>query len=77
MNNLTPVLGIFMSIPSILFVVDGFYSATAIQSSMREPKKMSKAILFGLVAIVAVDILIALSLMFGPKAGGGIGIFAD
>jgi hypothetical protein len=42
---------------------------------MREPKKMSKAILFGLVAIVAVDILIALSLMFGPKAGGGIGIF--
>lgn len=72
MNNLYPVLGIFMSIPSVLFVVDGFYSSTAIQSSMKEPKKMNKAILLGLISILSIDILIAISLMFGPKEGGGI-----
>jgi hypothetical protein len=71
-NNLYPVLGIFMSIPSILFVVDGFYSSTAIQSSMAEPKKMNKAILIGLISILSIDILIAISLMFGSKQGGGI-----
>jgi hypothetical protein len=76
-NNISPILGIFMSIPSILFVVDGFYSSTAIQTSMREPKKMSKAILVGLMVITVIDLLIALSLMFGPKQGGGIGIFSD
>lgn len=76
LNNLYPVLGIFMSIPSVLFVVDGFYSSTAIQSSMKEPKKMSKAILLGLFSVLAIDILIAISLMFGPAKGGGIGSFS-
>jgi amino acid transporter len=65
-----------MSIPSVLFVVDGFYSSTAIQSSMKEPKKMNKAILLGLISILSIDILIAISLMFGQQEGGGITSFS-
>ena len=76
-NNLYPVLGIFMSIPSVLFVVDGFYSSTAIQSHMAEPKKMSKSILIGLISILCIDMLIAVSLMFGSDKGGGIISFKD
>jgi hypothetical protein len=76
-NNLVPALGIFMSIPSVLFVVDGFYSCTAMQTSMAEPKKMDKAILIGLICILSIDVLIAVSLMFGSSQGGGISSFKN
>jgi hypothetical protein len=76
-TQLAPVLGIFMSIPSILFVVDGFYSATAIQSKMQEPKKIGKALVVGLVFIMLVDLIIAVSLLLGAKGTAGFSAFAQ
>jgi len=73
--GLNPYVGIFMSIPSILFVMDGFYSATAFQSSLEQPKKMGKIMFIGLSILTVVYLLIAISLMLGPNSGGGINIF--
>jgi len=73
--GLNPYVGVFMSIPSILFVMDGFYSATAFQSSLEQPKKMGKIMFIGLSILTVVYLLIAVSLMLGPKSGGGIDIF--
>jgi amino acid transporter len=72
--HLNPTIGVFMAIPSILFVVDGFYSATVIQNDMKEPHKLGKALFVGLVIIIAIDIVVAISLMLG---GGTIFHFSE
>lgn len=66
-NQLNPVLGIFISIPSIFFVFDGFYSTAGLQAEMKEPKKTSNAMLFGLLVVSGVDLLISISLMISGK----------
>ncbi len=66
-NELNPVLGIFISIPSIFFVFDGFYSTAGLQTEMNEPKKSAKAMLIGLLTVSCIDILISISLMISGK----------
>ncbi len=66
-NELSPVLGIFISIPSIFFVFDGFYSTAGLQTEMNEPKKSAKAMLIGLLTVSCIDILISISLMISGK----------
>lgn len=58
-----PLLGVMVSIPSVFFVFDGFYGAASIQNEMKEPAKLPKALLFGLIIVSALDLLISISLM--------------
>lgn len=64
-----PVLGIIGSIPAIIFSYDGFYSAAGIQSEMEEPKKTPAALVVGLVIVSIINLLIAVSLLFGSTTG--------
>lgn len=66
-NQLNPVLGIFISIPSIFFVFDGFYSTAGLQTEMKEPKKTSNAMLIGLLCVSTIDLLISISLMISGQ----------
>ena len=62
-----PALGIIGSIPAIIFSYDGFYSAAGIQSEMEEPKKTPAALVVGLVIVSIINLLIAVSLLFGTS----------
>ena len=66
-----PVLGIIGSIPAIIFSYDGFYSAAGIQSELEEPKKTPVALVVGLVIVSVINLLIAVSLLFGTRDGTG------
>ena len=67
--NLFPVLGIFGSIPAIIFSFDGFYASAGIQSEMQEPRKTPLALIIGLLVVSALDILISISLLVGSQHG--------
>lgn len=67
--NMFPVLGIIGSIPAIIFSYDGFYTAAGIQSEMEEPKKTPLAIVIGLLIVSVINLLIAISLLFGSNEG--------
>jgi amino acid transporter len=73
-TGLSPVLGIFASIPSIFFAFDGFYATAGIQSEMKEPKKVSKAMMVGLLIVSTISILISVSLLISSGTGkfGGL-----
>lgn len=66
-NQLNPVSGLFVSIPSIFFVFDGFYSTAGLQTEMKEPRKTSIAMIIGLCVVSFIDILISVSLMISGK----------
>ncbi|MDE7433850.1 MAG: APC family permease [Mycoplasmoidaceae bacterium] len=77
-SELSPVIGLFLSIPAIFFVFDGFYSTAGLQTEMREPKKTSVAMLIGLCAVSVIDILISISLMIsGQGSLSGLRVFFD
>lgn len=69
LTNLFPVLGIFGSIPAIIFSFDGFYSSAGIQSEMEEPRKTPLALVIGLIIVSVIDVLITISLLLGSKDG--------
>ncbi|MCQ3915107.1 MAG: APC family permease [Mycoplasmoidaceae bacterium] len=62
-------LGVIGSIPAIIFSYDGFYSAAGIQSEMEEPKKTPLALVVGLLIVSAINLLIAVALLFGSENG--------
>lgn len=64
-----PALGIIGSIPAIIFSYDGFYSAAGIQSEMEEPRKTPLALVVGLIIVSIINLLIAVSLLFGSENG--------
>ncbi|MBQ0045736.1 MAG: APC family permease [Mycoplasma sp.] len=64
-----PLLGIVGSIPAIIFSYDGFYSTAGIQSEMEEPKKTPAALVIGLVIVSIINLLVAISLLFGAVNG--------
>lgn len=73
-----PLLGIVGSIPAIIFSYDGFYSTAGIQSEMEEPKKTPAALVIGLVIVSIINLLVAISLLFGAGNGKVNGmIFLD
>lgn len=67
--GLSPAIGVFVSLSAIFFAYDGFYVAAGIQKQMREPKKISSVLLFGLLIVTAIYVSIALSLTFGASGG--------
>lgn len=69
LTRLFPVLGIFGSIPAIIFSFDGFYAASGIQSEMKEPSKTPLALIIGLLVVSILDIFITVSLLIGSKDG--------
>lgn len=68
-QQLSPVLGVFCSIPAIFFAFDGFYATAGIQSQMKEPKKVSMAMAVGLAVVSFIDILISVSLLLCSTNG--------
>ncbi len=64
-----PLLGIVGSVPAIIFSYDGFYSTAGIQSEMEEPKKTPAALVIGLVIVSIINLLVAISLLFGATNG--------
>ncbi|GAA5414581.1 APC family permease [Ureaplasma ceti] len=64
-----PGIGLTLSLSAIFFAYDGFYVAAGMQNQMKEPKKISSALLVGLLIITGIYLLIALSLTFGANGG--------
>ncbi len=69
LTNLFPILGIFGSIPAIIFSFDGFYASAGIQSEMEEPRKTPLALVVGLIVVSVIDVLITISLLLGSQDG--------
>jgi amino acid transporter len=62
-------LGVIASIPAIFFAFDGFYSASASQHRMHEPKRSSQAMALGIAVVAGVYILISVALLLGAQNG--------
>jgi amino acid transporter len=62
-------MGIMCAVPAVFFAFDGFYAAAGIQTSMREPRKVSMAMALGVSIVSLIDILITLSLVLGTNSG--------
>lgn len=65
----SPVIGMILSLAAIFYAYDGFYVVVGIQSQMKEPKKISSVLLFGLLLVTVVYLAIALSMTFGAPNG--------
>ena len=65
----SPAIGVILSLASVFFAFDGFYVAAGVQSQLKEPKKISSIILFGLLFVTIIYLLIALSMTFGAVGG--------
>lgn len=76
-NMLSPVIGVIMSLSAIFYAYDGFYVAAGIQGELKQPKKISLVILFGLVTVTVLYLAISLSITLGAYHGDwtNIGLF--
>ncbi len=59
----SPYIGLLASIPSIYFVYDGFYKVANMHSDMKEPHKIKYVILFGMIALVLINIIMSFFLI--------------
>lgn len=64
-QTLTPWMGIISSIPSIYYVYDGFYKVASVKSDMKDPKKLSLVIVFGMITLIVINIVLSLFLILG------------
>ena len=69
LTSISPAIGVIMSLSSVFFAFDGFYVAAGIQSELKEPKKISNILLFGLLFVTIIYLSIALSMTFGAIGG--------
>jgi amino acid transporter len=65
---------VIASVPAIFFAFDGFYSASASQHKMHEPKRASSAMALGIAIVAAVYIMISVALLLGAQGGGFFGL---
>ncbi|GAA5414582.1 APC family permease [Ureaplasma ceti] len=65
----SPAIGLLLSLAAIFFAYDGFYVAAGVQKQMKEPKKISSALLFGLLSVTVIYLSVALSLTLGADGG--------
>ncbi len=68
--QMSPGIGLFISVGAIFFAYDGFYVTAGIQTEMKEPKKTPLAILFGLILVTVIYLLIAVSMSVANPASG-------
>ena len=66
---MTPGIGLFIAIGAIFFAYDGFYLAAGIQSELKEPKKISLALIFGLFVVTIIYLTISISMSLGSDNG--------
>ncbi|KJH40678.1 hypothetical protein DICVIV_13364 [Dictyocaulus viviparus] len=62
--KLTPFLGIFGSLSSVIFAYGGFYSITSLRTKMKDPNKNGIAILLAITVISVIYFLIAIVMTF-------------
>lgn len=65
--GISPIFGLMASIPAIFFAFDGFYTATSIAKSCKEPKKMGLGLLFGMVVVLSVYLLLSSGLFLATN----------
>jgi amino acid transporter len=66
--------GVLSSIPAVFFSFDGFYSAAGLQTEMREPRKMPKAMTIGVTVVATLELIISISLLLGCQDGSLFGL---
>ncbi|GAA5414630.1 APC family permease [Ureaplasma ceti] len=66
---LNPFIGVVMSMSAIFYAYDGFYVAVGIQGQLKQPKKISLVILFGLITVTVLYLAISLSIILGAYKG--------
>lgn len=67
--------GILASIPAIMFSFDGFYTATALRSKLKDPKKLPKIMIIGLVIVTFMYLFLTIGFLLGSKDGTADGVF--
>jgi amino acid transporter len=68
------VCGVLSSIPAVFFSFDGFYSAAGLQTEMRDPHKMPKALTVGVTIVACLEIVVSTSLLIGCQDGSLFGL---
>lgn len=66
---MTPGIGIFIAVGAIFFAYDGFYLAAGMQSELKEPKKISLALILGLFVVTIIYLLISIAMSLGSTDG--------
>lgn len=66
---MTPGIGIFIAVGAIFFAYDGFYLAAGMQSELKEPKKISLALILGLFIVTIIYLLISIAMSLGSTDG--------
>lgn len=65
----SPLVGMFGALAAIFFAFDGFYFPAGIQSEMKQPKKISRAIVVGLLIITTVYVTVSTVMTFATSGG--------
>jgi amino acid transporter len=68
------VCGVLNSIPAVFFSFDGFYTSAGLQTEMREPLKMPKALTVGVTIVAIFEIFVSTSLLIGAQDGSLFGL---
>ena len=66
---MTPGIGIFIAVGAIFFAYDGFYLAAGMQSELKEPKKVSLALILGLFVVTIIYLSISVAMSLGSDSG--------
>lgn len=66
---MTPGIGIFIAVGAIFFAYDGFYLAAGMQSELKEPKKVSVALILGLFVVTIIYLAISIAMSIGSDNG--------
>ncbi len=66
---MTPGIGIFIAVGAIFFAYDGFYLAAGMQSELKEPKKISLALILGLFVVTIIYLSISIAMSLGSTNG--------
>jgi amino acid transporter len=72
--HMSLICGVLNSIPAVFFSFDGFYSAAGLQTEMREPRKMPKALTIGVTVVAIFEIFVSTSLLIGCQDGSFFGL---
>lgn len=73
---MTPGIGIFIAVGAIFFAYDGFYLAAGMQSELKEPKKISLALILGLFVVTIIYLAISIAMSIGSSNGTPSGYYS-
>ncbi|AAT27776.1 APC family permease [[Mycoplasma] mobile] len=67
--------GILAAIPSIMFSFDGFYTATALRSKLKDPNKLPSIMIVGLIIVTVLYLFLTIGFVIGSADGTSNGVF--